>query len=65
MEDNKTLSQKIKELDDRIEWFYSDDFELEKATDKYREATKLAEELQKDLNDLKNEIEVLKENFSK
>lgn len=65
MKETKTLSEKIKNLESQIDWFYSDEFELEKATEKYKEATKLAQELQKDLNDLQNEIEVLKEDFSK
>ena len=65
MKETKTLSEKIKDLESQIDWFYSDEFELEKATEKYKEATKLAQELQKDLNDLQNEIEVLKEDFSK
>ena len=65
MKETRTLSEKIKDLESQIDWFYSDEFELEKATEKYKEATKLAQELQKDLNDLQNEIEVLKEDFSK
>lgn len=61
----QTLNQKISELDGRVEWFYSDDFKLEEAVDKYKDAVKLAKEIEKDLNDLKNEIEVLTEDFSK
>ena len=38
---------------------------LEEAVEKYRFATKLAKEIEKDLKGLKNEIEVLKEDFSK
>ncbi len=65
MKDNKTLTQKIKELEEKIDWFYSDDFELEEATENYKNAISLAKELQKDLTNLQNEIEVLKEDFSK
>ena len=61
----KTLNQKIKELEERTNWFYSDEFELEEAVQKYKEAIELAKELQKDLSNLQNEIEVLKEDFSK
>ena len=60
-----SLNQKIAQLDAEVEWFYSDDFKLEEATDKYKEAVKLAKEIEKDLNELKNEIEVLTEDFSK
>ena len=48
-----------------MEWFYSDDFKLEEASDKYKEAISLANEIKKDLDGLKNEIEVLAEDFSK
>ena len=60
-----SLNQKIEKLDNEVEWFYSDDFKLEQAVEKYKEATKLAKEIEKDLNGLKNEIEVLSEDFSK
>ena len=65
MKDNKTLAQKIKELEEKIDWFYSDDFELEEATERYKGAIALAKELQEDLTKLQNEIKVLKEDFSK
>ena len=66
MSDQKiSLNQKIEELDKKVEWFYSDDFRLEQATDKYQDAVKLAKEVEKDLSELKNEIEVLSEDFSK
>ena len=44
MKDNKTLTQKIKELEEKIDWFYSDDFELEEATTNYKTAIALAKE---------------------
>ena len=60
-----SLNQKIEKLDGEVDWFYSDEFKLEEATDKYKKAVKLAKEIEKDLNELKNEIEVLSEDFSK
>ena len=65
MTEKVSLNSKIKNLDDKVEWFYSDSFRLEDASDKYKEAIKLANEIKKDLDDLKNEIEVLAEDFSK
>lgn len=65
MTEKKNLNQKLKELDTQVEWFYSDDFKLEEAVEKYKEASKLAKEIEKDLNELKNEIEVLSKDFSK
>ncbi len=65
MSEKMSLNQKIEKLDGEVEWFYSDDFKLEDATKKYKEAVVLAKEIEKDLQDLKNEIEVLSEDFSK
>ena len=65
MKEAKTLNQKIKELKDSADWFYSDDFELDEAVKKYKSAIKLANELQKDLSNLQNEVEVLYQDFSK
>lgn len=59
------INQKIAELDQKVEWFHSDDFKLEDAVDKYKEAVKLAKTIEKDLVELKNEIEVLSQDFTK
>ena len=64
MSEKKSLNNKINELDKQVEWFYSDEFELEQAVDKYKQAVKLAKEIEKDLDNLKNEIEVLSEDFT-
>ena len=61
----KSLNQKIEELDGKVEWFYSDEFKLEEAVGKYKDAAQLAREIEKDLDELKNEIEVLSKDFSK
>ena len=59
------LNQKIKDLDKKVEWFNSDEFQLEKAVEQYKEALELAKEIEEDLKNLKNEIEVLDVDFSK
>ncbi|MBQ8156739.1 exodeoxyribonuclease VII small subunit [Candidatus Saccharibacteria bacterium] len=65
MTENKSITQKIDELTKSTDWFYSDDFTLDEAVKKYKEAIALAKELQKDLSDLQNEVEVLAEDFQK
>ena len=65
MTEKISLNQKIKNLDQEVEWFYSDDFKLEEATKKYKDTVKLAREIEKDLDELKNEIEVISHDFSK
>lgn len=64
-ETKKSLNEKIAELDKKVEWFYSDEFKLEDAVENYKQAAGLAKEIEKDLTELKNEIEVLAEDFSK
>ena len=65
MSEKKTISEKMSELDKDTDWFYSDEFNLDEAVEKYKKAIKIAEELQKDLSDLQNEVEVLSQDFSK
>jgi len=61
----KQISDKIAELKEGVDWFYSDDFKLEDASEKYRALTDLAKEIEKDLAEMKNEINVIAEDFSK
>lgn len=56
---NKSISNKIATLDQAVEWFYGDDFTLDQAVKKYQSATKLAQEIEQDLSELKNQVEVL------
>lgn len=65
MSENKTLNQKIEDLENQVEWFYSDEFSLDEAAKKYKDSIGLAKEIKNDLRELKNEIEVLMEDFSK
>ena len=58
------ISEKIASLKEGVDWFYSDDFKLDDASENYRELTDLAKEIETDLNDLKNEIKVIEEDFS-
>lgn len=62
--ENKTVQDKIKNLETITSWFSSDDFKIEQAIDKYKQAESLAKEIEDDLNSLKNEISVIKQKFS-
>lgn len=61
----KNVSEKISDLKTGVDWFYSDDFKLEEASEKYKALTDLAKEIEKDLEEMKNEINVIAEDFSK
>ena len=65
MSEKMSLNKKMEELDKKTGWFYSDDFALEEASTKYKELTVLAKEIEKDLTDMKNEIKIIEEDFSK
>lgn len=58
-----TISEQIAELDALIAWFESDDFSIEAAFDRYKQAEKLAAEIEKRLEAMKNDITVLKQRF--
>lgn len=60
---NKSIQAKINQLNELVTWFDNDDFELELAMDKFKEAEKLAVEIETDLKSLKNDINVLKQKF--
>ena len=64
MSEKETINQKIERLNKEIEWFYGENFSLDEARSKYQESIKLTKEIEKDLENLKNEIEVLSEDFS-
>ncbi len=60
---NKTIQEKIAELSELVAWFDSEDFTLETALDKFKEAEALAESIEKDLKALKNDIQIVKQKF--
>lgn len=59
-----TIAKKMAELDNVVDWFYGEDFVIDQALDKYKTASNLASEISRDLEQLKNEVEVL-EDFTK
>ena len=60
---DETISKKMSKLKELVAWFESDDFVIEEAVERYKEAEVLAEEIEKDLSELKNEVIVLKKKF--
>ena len=60
---DKTISDKIIQLNELLGWFDTDDFQLELALEKYNQAAKLAAEIEEDLVNFKNEVNVLTQKF--
>lgn len=59
-----TVQEKMAKLDELLSWFNSDDFALEQATAKLREAKSLAGDIEKSLTTLENEITIVKQSFA-
>lgn len=60
---SKTIEEKMNELRAAAAWFESEEFSLTQASDKFKQATKLAGDIEKDLKGLENQITVLKQSF--
>jgi exonuclease VII small subunit len=60
---NNTIQQKTIELNKLVDWFDSDEFNLEMALDKFKQAETIAADIEKDLLSLKNEINIVKQKF--
>lgn len=54
-----SISQKLAQLDESVEWFYGEDFQLDQAVARYESAIKTAKSIKKDLATLKNKVEVI------
>lgn len=59
----ESLQDKINRLSDMVAFFDTDDFDIEQALEKYKEAEKLSDEIAEQMVEVKNEISVLKERF--
>ena len=61
---NETIAIKLQKLEALLEWFESDEITVEEALVKYEEALSLSEELKVQLQNAKNQVEVIKKKFS-
>lgn len=60
---SKTIADKRAELGELLAWFESDMFVVEEAIEKFKQAEKLALEIESELQEHKNTITVLKQRF--
>lgn len=58
-----TVREKIQQLDQLYDWFMGDEFALDQATEHYAEAMQLVKDIEQDLENLKNDIEVIDRKF--
>ncbi len=62
-EDNTSIRALLEEFEAVITWFESEDFSLEEALKKYKEAEALSNEIEKRLSAAKNDISTIKQRF--
>ena len=60
----KTIEQMMAELNERIAWFQSEEFNLDEAKQRFIEARQLAKDITAALDDMQHDITVLSEDFS-
>ena len=60
-----SINERILKLNEEVEWFYSDDFSLDRAVEKYETTLAHAKSIQKDLETLRNRIVKIEEDFTK
>lgn len=60
---NLTISELKSELDEIIDWFSSNEVDIEKVEDKYSRGLKLANEIKKRLSETENKITKIKLDF--
>ncbi len=62
---SSSIQKKMKQLEEIVEWFESEDVDLDEALAKYEKGLKLANELQGDIKSTKNKFTKLKKSFDK
>lgn len=62
--DSSSIQEKMKQLEEIVEWFESEDAGIDEALAKYEVGLKLANELQKDIKSTKNKFTKIKKSFS-
>lgn len=53
----ESIDDKIKQLEEGMNWFESDDFKLDQAVERYHNLIKLSEEIKHELQAMQNSIE--------
>ena len=60
----RTIEQMMAELNERIAWFQSEEFNLDEAEQRFVEARQLAKDITAALDNMQHDITVLGEDFS-
>lgn len=59
--DNRSLREQMEQLEEILAWFDSDELELEAAVERYQQATRVAEQIDQRLTEIKNKVTIITE----
>jgi exonuclease VII small subunit len=62
--DDTAIQTKLAQLDQLVEWFDGDEFQLEQASIKLKQAATLAKDIEHDLQLVTNDIQQIKQSFA-
>lgn len=65
VKDDRTIDEKMTDLDKMVAWFDGEEFKIDEALAKFKEAKELANEIENDLANVKNQINVISKKFDK
>jgi hypothetical protein len=65
MKDDKSvsISKRMEELEEKMNWFKGDEFTLDEAAERYAEVEKMAGEIEEILMEMQNSVELIQKRF--
>ena len=65
MKDDKSvsISKRMEELEEKMNWFKGDEFTLDEAAERYAEVEQMAGEIEEILMEMQNSVELIQKRF--
>ena len=65
MKDDKSvsISKRMEELEEKMNWFKGDEFTLDEAAERYAEVEKIAGKIEEILMEMQNSVELIQKKF--
>ena len=65
MKDDKSVSvsKRMEELEEKMNWFKGDEFTLDEAAERYAEVERMAGEIEEILMEMQNSVELIQKRF--
>ena len=65
MKDDKSvsISNRMEELEEKMNWFKGDEFTLDEAAERYAEVERMASEIEEILMEMQNSVELIQKRF--